>query len=231
MLFALERDRASGEQQADEHHRDGDGDHDGERVERRTAAMEELGVNGDRLADRLQDCLREGEVLGGEGREGERPFQRLTVGTRGLAGDHAAQQRRDFTEPDEVRGRAEHAEIAALQQQADRLRGGALDLFGEAKVRLREGRVERGLHERLLERIAVVEHFEVGLGDVGGEPRGDVVGDHDGGEHIARLDLRDGLRARGGGHGFDLIEELRGILADVNAAAADLDASRRGWFR
>ena len=69
------------------------------------------------------------------------------------------------------------------------------------------------------------------LGDVGGEPRGDVVGDHDGGEHVAGLDLRDRLRARGGRHGFDLIEELRGILADVDAAAADFDALRRGWFR
>ena len=70
----------------------------------------------------------------------------------------------------------------------------------------------------------------MGLGDVGGEPRGDVVGDHDGGEHVAGLDLRDGLRAGGGRHGFDLVEQLRGVLADVDAAPADFDARAGGGF-
>src|SRR5665213_499997 len=134
VLFALERDAAGGEEHADEHQRDADGDDDGERVEGRAAAVEERAVDGDRLADGREDGLREGKILGGEGGEDERPFQRGAVRAGWLAGDHPAQQRRDLAEPDEIGGCSEHAEVAALEQQSDCLGGGLLDLFGEAEV-------------------------------------------------------------------------------------------------
>ena len=129
-----------------------------------------------------------------------------------------------WLEADQVGRRAEHAEVAALQSRPIAWAAACWICSEKPRFACASAEFKRGLHERLLERVAVVEHFQMGLGNVGGEPRGDVVGDHDGGEHVARLDLRDRLRARGGRHGFDLVEELVGILADVDAAPADLDS-------
>ena len=115
-----------------------------------------------------------------------------------------------------------------MQQRVDRLRGRLLDLFGEAEVRLRERRVELRVHERLLERVAVVEHFELRLLDARGEPRGDVRRDHDRGEHLARLDLRDRLRARGDVHRLHLAEQLLGVLRRPRRAGCRPGRSRPG---
>ena len=163
MLFALERDPAGGEQDAEEHQRDRDGDHDGEAVQRRAAAVHELGVDRDRLPDAREHALADPEVGRGEVGEARDAFERFAVVTGRGAGDHPAQFTGDLLEPDQVRGRAERAEAAAPDQRVDRLRGGVLDLLGEAEVRFGERRAQLRAHQRLLERIAVVEHFDLSL--------------------------------------------------------------------
>ena len=99
---------------------------------------------------------------------------------------------------------------------------------GEAEVGLRERRVERRLHERLLERVAVVEDFQLRRLGVGGDARGDVGWDHDGGEHFARVDLRHRLGARGHFDRLDLVEQLARVLADATRWSPTLTVSPGG---
>ena len=140
MLFALQRDAAGGEQHADEHQRDADGDHDRERVERRAAAVQQRAVDGDRLADRRRAPSSESvRFWAAKVGEGERSVRAPRGRGRAADGRSRRAAARDLTEADQVCGRAEHAEVAALQAAAPIACAAALlDLFGEAEVRLRE---------------------------------------------------------------------------------------------
>ena len=142
----------------------------------------------DRLADRRQHVLGEAEVLRCEARKRRDLHQRRAIRARRHARDDPGQLLGDLAEADQVGG-AEQPEVAPAQQRADRLRRRALDLFGEAEVRLRERGVDLRLHQRLLERVAVVEHFQLRLPQAGAEAGGDVRRYHDRGEHLARLDV------------------------------------------
>ena len=55
--------------------------------------------------------------------------------------------------------------------------------------------------------------------------------DHDRGEHVAGVDLRDRLRARGDVHGLHLAEQLLGVLADRARARCRPGPSARAAFR
>ncbi len=151
-------------------------------------------------------------------------------GAGGQTRDHAVQLGRDLMQADQVRRRAEHTEVAAAEQQPDRLRGGALDLFGEPQVRLRERGIQLGLDERLLQRVAVVQDFDAALAHAGGDAGGDVARDHHGGHHVAGGDVGDRLLARGDGDGGDLAEQLFGVPADGDVFVADGDRLPGGRF-
>ena len=110
VLFALERDPPAASSRHDEHHRDADGDHDRERVERRAAAVQQRAVDARSAGRRREHRLRSAEVLAAKV---AKAAIRSSAARSGPAagGRSRGAARRDLTEPDQVCGRAEHAEL------------------------------------------------------------------------------------------------------------------------
>src|SRR6202035_858070 len=99
-------------------------------------------LDADRLADRGEDALGQREVLRREARERVHPFELAAVVAPRLAGNDRAERRWDLAQADQIFGRSDRGEAAALQQRADRAGRRLLDLFGEAQGGFREGGVE-----------------------------------------------------------------------------------------